>query len=163
MIKLMSIKTKAGFTLVEILIAITIVVILASIGLVIYGGVQSQARDALRKQDLLNLSFALELYFQKNSSYIPPTSQSEDSCSRDSAFFYSQSGIAPYMKNNYVPKDPQTKSSYCYISVNNGKSFRLFAKLENCTDKDIITGINCETSPWNYSLVSDDLTIETTK
>lgn len=49
-----------GFTLVEILVAITIIAVLAAVGIVVFGGVQARSRDARRSQDLDSIANALE-------------------------------------------------------------------------------------------------------
>lgn len=151
--------TPKGFTLIELLITITIISILAAIGLAAYREILLNARDTSRKQDLLHLATALTIYFQKNGSYILSPVAAIDSCSRDTAFFYSSSGIASYMQNNIVPKDPKTLLPYCYIAVNDGQDFRLFARLENCRDPAIIPGIDCRQAFWNYSVVSENITV----
>ena len=149
---------KKGFTLIELLVAVSIIAILSTIGLVSFQGTQAKARDAIRKDDLNKLATAVEIYFQKNGQYIPPANSNPDSCGRDTDFFYS--GIAPYMSGNMVPREPRTNPKinrpYCYISKNNGQSFRLFAKLEKC-----IASSNslCLYQNYNYSIFSDDLTL----
>lgn len=60
---------KRGFSLIELLVVISIIAILSSIGLVVYGQAQKIARDSRRKQDLKNIQFALEVFFQKNGRY----------------------------------------------------------------------------------------------
>ena len=62
---------KKGFTLIELMIAISIVAILATIGIISYQKTQSIGRDHRRKQDLKAMQVALELYFQKNGMYPP--------------------------------------------------------------------------------------------
>ena len=49
-----------GFTLVELLVAITIIAVLAAVGVVVFGGVQAKARDSRRSQDLTAIANALE-------------------------------------------------------------------------------------------------------
>lgn len=49
-----------GFTLVEILVAITIVAVLAAVGIVVFGGVQARSRDTRRSQDLQAIANALD-------------------------------------------------------------------------------------------------------
>lgn len=49
-----------GFTLVELMVAISIVAILAVIGLVVYGNVQANARNSQREQSLQAIATALE-------------------------------------------------------------------------------------------------------
>jgi prepilin-type N-terminal cleavage/methylation domain-containing protein len=68
------IKANRGFTLIELIVAVAILGVVASIGLAILPSGQAKARDAQRKQDLQNLKIALEVYFQKNGSY-PGTSE----------------------------------------------------------------------------------------
>lgn len=137
-----------GFTLIELLVVTSIIAIISSIGLSTYRGVVVNARDSSRKQDLTQLGTALELYFQKNGRYI----QGSGSCSQDTPTFYTQ--IASYLTGE-VPKDPSTGVNYCYISVNNGQAFRLFAKLENPNDSDRLTG--CISSVYDYTIVSPNL------
>ncbi|MBI2039528.1 prepilin-type N-terminal cleavage/methylation domain-containing protein [Candidatus Microgenomates bacterium] len=141
-------KGSGGFTLIELLVVTSIIAVILSIGISTYRGAVAKSRDHIRKQDLTNLATALEVYYQKNHQYIP----GDGYCSSDTGTFYSD--IAPFISSD-VPKDPQTQDPYCYVSINNGASYRLFTKLENCADPDII---NCA-DPYNFSVVSDDLTI----
>jgi general secretion pathway protein G len=55
-------KRKLGFTLIEILIAVTIIAILTAIGIVSYSSVNRRARDAKRKSDMEQVRSALEIY-----------------------------------------------------------------------------------------------------
>jgi len=58
-----------GFTLVELLVVITIIGILTGISIVAYGQVQKNARDGKRKADLTSIQNALELYYGDHSGY----------------------------------------------------------------------------------------------
>lgn len=62
-------QSKRGFTLVELLVAVSIIALLTTIGMIVYSSVQIKARDARRKSDLQSLRLALELYYQKNGQY----------------------------------------------------------------------------------------------
>lgn len=151
----MNLMKKNGFTLIELLIVITILSVLATIGFVVYFGITPKARDTRRIGDLNKLAIALELYYQDNGQFMDGTLGSEGNCSgSDTGAFNTL--IANYITDNDVLKDPQTKSPYCYISVSGGKSFRLFAKLENCLGSG---GNLCGSTNYNYSVYSDDLTI----
>lgn len=49
-----------GFTLIELLVVISIIAILATIGIAVFSGAQAQARDARRKADLASIAKAVE-------------------------------------------------------------------------------------------------------
>lgn len=129
-----------GFTLIELLIAISIVAILSTIGLVAYSKAQSISRDARRKQDLLNLRQALELYRERNKTY--PTTAWVGSNSSGTWI--------PGLDSTYIsslPKDPRQPSDLCYpwvadcynyvymstdyCDVPAGESYFLMARAEN--------------------------------
>src|SRR3989338_7758435 len=61
--------SRKGFTLIELMVAITIIAIISTIGLVTYSKAQMLGRDAKRKQDLRSISIALQLYYQANKRY----------------------------------------------------------------------------------------------
>src|SRR3989338_1480589 len=56
-------KNPQGFTLVELLVVISIIAILSVVGVTIYSGVQKNARDARRKADVESISNALEVHY----------------------------------------------------------------------------------------------------
>lgn len=62
-------QKQKGFTIVELLIVIVVIGILAAITIVAFNGIQSRARDNVRKQDLAQLSKALKLYATDNGDY----------------------------------------------------------------------------------------------
>ena len=62
-------KISKGFTLIEMLIVITIIALLASLILVGMGGARAKTRDSRRIADLHNVMNALELYYASNSQY----------------------------------------------------------------------------------------------
>lgn len=158
-------ESKNGFTIIEILIALSIIAILTTIGLANFSAGQRVTRDKIRKSDLHQIASALEIYYQKYDKYIDGTPGVEGDCtSADTAALYSLDpniGILSYMANQVVPTDPDTKDNYCYISVESGASFRLFSMLENCSDPEIINPSTCGSDPYNYSIVSQDLQIAT--
>lgn len=148
--------SKKGFTLIELLIVISIIAVLSTIGLTSFVGIQSRARDSSRKNDLNTLATALELYYQnqKNGKYIDGVTTCQTDSNPSNNTFYN--AIKSYLSNpNSLPKDPASNQAYCYISVNNGKSYRLFAKLENCPTQDTIPGINCQTAIYNFVKTPD--------
>jgi prepilin-type N-terminal cleavage/methylation domain-containing protein len=66
-----------GFTIIELLIVIVIIAILATIGVVAYGGVQQNARDSKRKSDISSLHTGFEAYFVQAQTY-PSLAQAND-------------------------------------------------------------------------------------
>ncbi|MBI2018651.1 prepilin-type N-terminal cleavage/methylation domain-containing protein [Candidatus Daviesbacteria bacterium] len=53
-------KNPHGFTLVELLVVISIIAILSVIGITVFGNVQQRARDARRKADIDSIAKAME-------------------------------------------------------------------------------------------------------
>lgn len=64
-----------GFTLMEILITITIMSLLGAVAFTSYGALSKSARDSKRKSDLEQMRGALEIYKSANGTY-PTTSSS---------------------------------------------------------------------------------------
>jgi general secretion pathway protein G len=89
---------KKGFSLIEILVVVTIIGLLASVGIVTYTQFIKSSRDAARKGDLENIRGALELYRSQNNKY-PPT-------------LATLIGTPKYM--NSLPIDPIAAQSYRY-------------------------------------------------
>lgn len=61
-----------GFTLIEMLIVVAIIVILSGVVLTGVGGFRATARDASRISDIRNIQTLVELHFTRNDTY--PTS-----------------------------------------------------------------------------------------
>ncbi len=62
-------ELRRGFTLVELMIVITVIAILATIAVVSFSRVQKQARDTKRKGDVRALATALQAYFTERNTY----------------------------------------------------------------------------------------------
>lgn len=120
---------KKGFTLVELMVVISILALLAVISLATYSNVQKSGRDVKRKADLAVIQSALEQY-HADQKYYPNTVS------------FSGSGNISYGAKIYltkVPNDSISASQYCYspspLSCTTAcTSYQLFAKLENVTN-----------------------------
>lgn len=65
-------KNYAGFTLVELIVVMTILMILGAIGFTQLGGFQGSARDSSRLSDINNLSKGFDISMIKSGSYPAP-------------------------------------------------------------------------------------------
>lgn len=144
---------KNGFTLIELLIVISILGVLVTALFTVVNPFEQikKSRDAQRKHDLAQITRGLELYNNDNNRYPLATSANE---------ITNASWGSPwptYME--VVPKDPVTTRTYAYQAATNGSWYRLFAKLERCSDNQIIAGIDCATEPYNYSVVSPNVSV----
>ena len=102
---------KKGFTLIEVLVAVTIIAVLISIGVVSYGSVNRRSRDAKRKGDMEQLRSALEMY-RADNSYYP---------NAGSGSWANTSGLSPVLVSTYLPAipfDPKSTQTYRYKATN---------------------------------------------
>ena len=63
---------RAGFTLFELLVSISIIGILTALASVAYSGAQKKARDSRRVQDIKLIQTAAEQYYSQNLTYLYP-------------------------------------------------------------------------------------------
>ena len=115
-------KQQRGFTLIELLVVIAIIGILAAFVIANLSGAQAKARDGSRKNDLNQLSRALEQFRNdsKGAAFYP----------KDATEY---AAIVPkYTKA--VPTDPKDSTAYCYVAGSGNTSYTLSATLENQND-----------------------------
>ncbi|MGH9254971.1 MAG: type IV pilin protein [Vicinamibacterales bacterium] len=60
-----------GFTLIELLIVMSLIVILAGIGLAVHANSQTRAREAVLKEDLFRMRDAIDQYYADKNTYPP--------------------------------------------------------------------------------------------
>jgi general secretion pathway protein G len=152
----------SGFTLVELLIVMAIIGVLATFFIGSYTGVQKKARDANRKSDLTQISKALEIYYNDHRRYpaelsgkiagCPSTGPT--ACDWDNTDQFTD-GETVYYKT--IPGDPHYPAAvYVYRSDSGGTYYKLYARLENSEDPDIILGLSesgC-TGQCNFAITS---------
>ena len=152
-----SLKKKPAFTLIELLIVITIIGILASLTLASFGGAQAKARDGVRKSDLAQIKRALELAKAdcQGSAYYPYLGGGADYVAAYTALgTYLSDPDLKYISS--IPTDPKNVSpnQYAYITsittanlcpaadgsgtlnVAGADDYSLYVKLERTSDSD---------------------------
>jgi type II secretory pathway pseudopilin PulG len=124
-----------GFTLVEILIAIGIIIVLVGIVFTAGSAAKKVARDNQRRTDIRLLQVKIEAYREQYGTY--PVSTADL--------------VSGSFSASAMPKDPGTKADYSYIPLQFsggtcGASYYLYATLEN-DNNDTATNINYQTTP----------------
>jgi len=147
-----------GFTLVELLVTISIVALLSSVVLASINASRMKSRDARRIENLRQIRLALELFFDANGYY--PQSDCGWDCN---GYRYSyttswdglKTDLAPYIP--MLPKDPINSSCspwnancYSYTYGNVGRTtervqFDLTAQLEDTSNPQ-----RCELRNWRF-------------
>lgn len=127
---------KKGFTLAELLIVVTILMLLMMAALVSWKTQINRAHDSLRKKHLNDIKRAFEEYYNDNNCY--PSADVMDTVEDCGS-----ANLQPYL--TAVPCDPDTKSPYYYIPINGSnvcQGYRAFTKLLDTKDTDI-TMLGC--------------------
>ena len=156
-----------GFTLIEVLIAVSIIGLISAVALGNFRTSQIKGRDTRRKSDLAQVQKSLELYYNDYSSYpssdgsgrilgCPATSSSP--CTWGTGSFQDAGSKTTYMP--VIPKDPNAQFYYFYKSSADGGKYQLFARLENTQDPTIVGGlsINCGVT-CNFGLASPNVKV----
>lgn len=125
-------RTESAFTLIEMLVVISIIGILAALSTISFTSSQKQARDTQRKSDLKMYQNALEVKANTNGGLYPPTESIANLC------------IDLDMGNCVDdPKyDPDLANGYSYTSNGTaeftGTKYVLWANLENSTNNWVV-------------------------
>jgi prepilin-type N-terminal cleavage/methylation domain-containing protein len=96
-------NTNSGFTLLELMVGVTILGILAVIGVASFSGTFGRARDSKALTDVKAISQALELYYSLNNEY---PDELNDLVAGDEA--------GRFIKGGVVPTDKATGEDYLY-------------------------------------------------
>lgn len=139
-----------AFTLVELLVVISILGILASIALVAFSSAQIKGRDAQRKSNLSEVSHSLEIFYADYQVYPKASANNIEACPYTPPNSWSQcvwgatdstgdltDGKTVYFKG--LPKDPTKGYSYLYRVSADQSKYQIFAHLENTQDPSLIT------------------------
>lgn len=131
-------KNKSGFTLLEILVVISIMMILASVILIQIQRFRSKPRDAEREQEMKSLQTALALYASSYDKYPIAASLTEltgsDSVSTE---------LLDKKVISSIPKDPLNTDNnvYKYLSLD-GSTYEMQYYLETTSIPGKSAGLN---------------------
>lgn len=114
---MLSLSRQRGFSLIELLVIASIIMLLSTIVLSSLDLQRKRARDAVRKSDIQFLRSALELYSVSFGDYPSDLNQLEDDLE----------------DINFLPKDPSSGDDYEYLYLSSF-NFQLYAKLEGSGD-----------------------------
>lgn len=125
---------KKAFTLIEIIVVVTIMGVLFAGGVVSYSSLSKSSRDAKRKSDLEQIRSAMEMYRSNDSTAMYPIGAD---CNE----------IAGVLGATYLPSLPQDPKStlYAYSCTSDGIDYTLGAFLEATTTGCGSPG-NCKSS-----------------
>jgi len=146
-------KNRSAFTLIELLVVIAITAVLLAIGIPNYMSARERARDAKKKQELLQLANALRLYYNDYKTYptAPSSGMNITGCGLDGATacpgtcsnIHFGAGGTTGCDTVYMKKLPDYSgtafASLRYYQVNSGADFCLKWPLENRGDSDMAT------------------------
>lgn len=113
------VKVQRGFTLIEILVGVSVIGALAAIALISFTGPQKSAKDIKRKEDIKNYLVALELYYNQNDSY-PVVSGTVP-----------LSSICGQIGVDDCPDDPMPAQQYQYQTDSIGAQYAVWTALED--------------------------------
>ncbi|MDD5341581.1 MAG: prepilin-type N-terminal cleavage/methylation domain-containing protein [Patescibacteria group bacterium] len=122
-------KKNKGFTVVELLVVILVILVLASISVFALNGQKAKAQDAKRLSDIRQIQTALEFYKSDAGEYpivstpiILGSQQYGRLCSKASGGFVSSQTVCSADSNymSQIPTDPAAGKNYTYTGTASG-------------------------------------------
>jgi len=132
---------RSGFTLVELLVVISIIGILAMITSSTFITAQTKGRDIKRKAELASLVRALQMYYNDFGKFPDPSLVNLNTGGSLAANNYVYMAVLPV-------EQKLSDKPYIYMVSPGFKSYNLFADLENRDDKE------CLDPPWTVGGVN---------
>jgi prepilin-type N-terminal cleavage/methylation domain-containing protein len=135
----MKMKRNAGFTIIEMLIVVTILAMLAGILIPVLDDAGESAREARRQSDLKNVQAALESHRRTNGLYPDTADAWQGDMTDNGGFGYDAAGYIPGLVPDFLPslpKDPDgqyptASEGYMYRSDGINYKFVLLGTPEN--------------------------------
>ncbi|MDD2917293.1 MAG: type II secretion system protein, partial [Candidatus Gracilibacteria bacterium] len=149
-------KNFLGFTLIELIVVITILVILGTIAFLNLGGFQSSARDSSRVSDLSNITKGLEMLLVRNGSVVPPEAPVGGGLLTLTASGGSIIGYQGVVGSNVLSvikmsttQDPLDKKYYTYVTNGANTSYQVLALMEDAS-----------TTAWDSNKIQNTLGVD---
>lgn len=120
---------KRGFSLIELLVVISIMAILGSLALGAFSTARKEARDTQRKNELIQYKTALESYYVANSGYPVYAASPAVSNQFQGIFDQNSSFIQTYMAGTTL-QGVNASDNYLYYYLSDGVSYKLWGKIE---------------------------------
>ena len=164
---------KKGFTLVELLVVISIISILTVVTAGQFQTAQRKAMDVSRKGDLNGMVKSLEMYYADYGVF-PIGGAAVSNLGQmivggnpiPWGTTFQDLSTPPYIYMKVLPKENKTgMPSYCYVTDPTGKEFGIFAMLENTTDSqcamngDVGAYSHCGGKKYCYAVVSPNASV----
>lgn len=135
-----------SFTLIEILVVVTIVGVLLGVGAVSYRSITRNSRDARRKEDLEKIRQALELARNQNPNKLYSSSTLSGYCDTHPGIV---ALLNPYLPS--VPTDPQSPT-YRYLCTISTDTYTLGARMEITSTASCLPLVYCGSLRCTYEV-----------
>jgi prepilin-type N-terminal cleavage/methylation domain-containing protein len=122
-------KDKKGFTVVELMVTISIIGILSTVTYASFSQAQKKSRIAKRISDLKQMQVALEYYYAVNKVYPSTGGASKSQCTGWNSGVSTANDVITGLAPNYIasiPSDPKMDIATphsCYIYMSNGAEY----------------------------------------
>lgn len=158
---------KKAFTLVELLVVITIISILTIVTVSQFQTAKKKANDVARKGDLDAVAKALQMYYADYGKMPAASTDGKIMVVNGSPIawgseFKDVSGYS-YMKT--LPRENKLTTPYCYKTNTDKTAYALFAMLENTQDSQCISGATYRCGgnykPYCFAYASPNTSLDT--
>ena len=150
-----------GFTLVELIVVISILIILGTIAFISMQNYSKNSRDSVRISDISRMKTSLELYQIESSRYPDPNNAGAVTYSGTTAWSqwdFGQIAFQSVDKLDKLPVDPLTEETYVYSVTSTKKEYQLSWVMEtdeyttlNTTELNANNEIWTLRVSWNYN------------